>query len=132
MVCIMYDKQGHVLYDPLYDVDESSLSDIDRLGLACCRLNQWEWDEYIGPKPDGFDQLPRWERHPFLMKILATISPKKYAPIRSKSDYITPVIKAIESDIGADTISRCHWVYGLKRTEEEWRKWYYSTEHVTV
>lgn len=39
-------------------VVEEDLTHEERLALAWCRLNRWEWDEYIGPKPDGFDDLP--------------------------------------------------------------------------
>ena len=36
-----------------------NLNKIDRLGLAYCRLNCWEWDNIIGPKPEGFDNASR-------------------------------------------------------------------------
>lgn len=136
---ILYDKEGNLLYHPLYDVDESKLSKIDRLGLAYCQLNSWEWDDYIGPKPEGFDQLPNYDknelkriRHPLLMKILAKINPAKYAPIKTKSDFIDIVIQNIEEEIGEANTSRCHWVYGMKRTEEEWREWYYRNRHIKL
>lgn len=88
--------------------------DIDRLGLAYCRLNTYEWDEILGPKPDGFDNLPKWakKKWPF--------SKKK----RTKSDYVRPAMRAIERIIGETNCSRCWWVYGLGRTEEEWFRWY--------
>ena len=129
-------SHGVVLYDPLYDVDETKLNKVDRMGLAYCRLNSWKWDEYIGPKPAGFDQLPDYDKHslkrinhPVLMKILAKFNPKKYGRVESKSDYLTPAMRSIEAEIGAANTSRCHWVYGMKRTEEEWRKWYYVDRH---
>lgn len=129
------DNDGNVLYDPLYDVDENSLSKIDRLGLAYCRFNSGYWDEIICPKPKGFDGLPDHDRyglerisHPFIMSILSKLFPKKYAKKTTKHDLVIPVMRGIESEIGAANTSRCHWVYGMKRTEEEWREWY-CTEH---
>ena len=126
-------KNRKILRHPLFDVDESALSRIDRLGLAACRLNSWMWDEYVGPKPERFEQLPNYDRyflerisHPFLMKILSRLFPEKYAKTLTKHDFINPVIRGIESEIGEANISRCYWVYGMKRTEEEWRRWYYT------
>lgn len=131
------DRHGVVLYDPLSDVDETKLNRVDRLGLAYCRLNSWAWDEYIGPKPAGFDQLPAYDKynikrieHPVLMKILTKLNPKKYGKVVSKCDYLTPAVRRIEAEIGYANISRCWWVYKLKRTEEEWRKWYYSADRL--
>ena len=46
--------------------------------------------------------------------------------VPTKEDYIDPVMRGIVSEIGAANASRCHWMYGMKRTEEEWRHWYYS------
>lgn len=101
------------------EVDDSMLSAVDRLGVAACRLNCWEWDEIIGPKPEGYDQLPRY-------------IPERPFRIRkglSKHDYTKPAIKAIESIIGKANISRCWWKYVLGRDETEWLKWYVN-EHV--
>lgn len=132
---IIVDAQGNELYNPLYDVDESVLSKTDRLGLAYCRMNDWKWDEFIGPKPEGFDQLPNFDRndrmrnhHPILAKILEKIYPKKYSKILAKDDFIDPAMRGIESEIGEANTSRCWWVYGMFKTEEEWRTWY-CTEH---
>jgi len=133
------DKQWNVLYDPLCDVDEGALSKTDRIGLAYCRLNDWKWDEFIGPKPEGFDDLPNFDRndlkrisHPIIMRFLSCVFPGKYKKKLSKDDFIDLPMRGIKSEIGEANISRCWWVYKMKRTEEEWRKWYYSTEHIKV
>ncbi len=134
----IHDRDGNVLYDPLYDIDEESLSKTDRLGVAYCRLNSWNWDEYICQKPDGFDTLPKFDRyslerinHPVIMRFLSWILPEKFAKKKTKDDYIRRAMKAIEMEIGAANASRCHWVYGMKRTEEEWRAWW-CTEHIPI
>jgi hypothetical protein len=88
---------------------------LDRLGLAWCRLNRFEWDDLIGPKPDGFDALPN---NP----------PKRWIPFLkrkpSKTDYIAPALDAIESIIGEANTSRYWWTLHMHRTEEEWFRWY--------
>lgn len=94
-----------------------NLNKIDRLGLAYCRLNCWEWDNIIGPKPEGFDNLPDFD-------------PKKgrlfHKTQKSKEDYIGPAMKAIESIIGAANVSRCWWKFVLGKTEDEWFRWFVS------
>ncbi|MBD5151288.1 MAG: hypothetical protein HDT16_02060 [Oscillibacter sp.] len=111
--------------------EEASLSQIDRLGLAFCRLNCWEWDDIVGPKPEGFDDLRISDRfsveryrHPFLMWVLEKIDPDTYQRGRYKFDYTHPAIEAITSVIGEANTSRCWWKFELRRTETEWWNWY--------
>lgn len=94
-------------------MDESNLSKIDRLGLAYCRLINYEWDDILGPKPKGFDDLPR-------------SSPKKIWLKRQpcKTGFVRPAMKGIEAMIGEANCSRCWWVFKLGRSEEEWFHWY--------
>lgn len=97
-------------------VDESKLSYIDRLGLAYCRLNCYQWDSLLGPVPAGFDGAPdRPEKRSIFKK--AT---------KSKSDFVWPIMEAIRLIIGDANISRCWWVFVLEATEEEWMRWYVS------
>ena len=66
--------------------DESKLDWVDRLGLAYCRLNRWEWDEsLLGPKPDPHED----------------------------ENYRSRVMIRIETIIGYANVSRCWWVYEL-------------------
>ena len=83
------------------DSDESKLSPIERLGLAYCRLNCWVWDELIGAKPDGFEQMTNEE----------------------KRGYIEPQLNRIEQMLGKPYTDRCWWVYEMGKTEEEWLEW---------
>lgn len=83
------------------DIDEGKLSPIERMGLAYCRLNCWDWDELIGEKPDGFEQMTNKEKH----------------------GYIEPQLDRIEQILGSPYTSRCWWVYELGKTEEEWLEW---------
>ena len=99
--------------------DISSLNDVDRLGVAACRLNCWEWDDILGPKPEGFDSLPEY-------------TPKRHFWERkkvSKHDFVYPARNAIKNIIGEANISRCWWKYILGKSDEEWFRWYIS-EHI--
>ena len=99
-------------------VDESRLTQNERLALAYGRLSGYLWDPILGPKPEGFDDLPRYTE------------PRRFTRKRTpcKSDFVRPAMKAIESIIGEAATSRFWWVYGLGRTEEEWFRWYISPD----
>lgn len=99
----------------LNEEQEKELNYVDRLGLAYCQLNSWEWDDAVGSKPEGFDELPRYDNRKF-----KRIRKK----IKTKDDYLTPAIKRIELIIGRANMSRCWWKFELEKTEEEWKEWY--------
>lgn len=75
---------------------------IDRLGLAWCRLNCYEWDPFLGDEPPGYAQMSNDEKH----------------------TVIRPMMLGIESIIGEANISRCWWKYQITESEEEWLTWY--------
>lgn len=94
-------------------VDEKTLSPIDRLGLAWCRLNKSEWDPILGERPVYLDSLPKrkprwhfWDKRP------------------EKWQEEIKIMHAIERIIGEANTSRCWWIFVLGRTEEEWFHWY--------
>lgn len=94
--------------------DENGLSMIDRLGLAYCRLNCSEWDDILGPKPEGFDDLP-------------SRSPKQGIGRKHqlcKEDFLGAALRGISSIIGEANCSRCWWKFKLGKSEEEWFRWY--------
>lgn len=103
--------------DFMLDIDDSALSGVDRLGVAACRLNHWEWDDILGPKPEGFDDLPNYTPKRTLFR--------RRRPC--KADYVIPAENVIESIIGSHNISRCWWKYVLGKSEEEWFRWYILT-----
>lgn len=91
------------------DIDESALSKTDRLGLAWCRLNCFEWDELVGTKPSGFNMLPEFA--------------EDNAP--SKYQFVIPEMNKIENVIDKANLNRYWWMFALGRSEEEWREWYW-------
>lgn len=116
----------------LTEAEIASLSKVDRLGLACCRFNCGEWDDIIGPKPEGFDDLPEDDEysserihHPIKMRLLSRIFPQKYAKKKNKYDLIAPIMRAFRLELGDANINRCWWKFGLHKSEEEWWLWYY-------
>jgi len=101
----------------LDSIDVSSLNKTDRLGLAYSRLKCALWDEILGPKPVGFDDLPK-----FSEDIKKPFRPRQHT--RSKYDYTNTAAEAIEEIIGEANISRFQWVVVFGRTEEDWFRWY--------
>lgn len=94
------------------EIDESKLSTVERLGLAYCRLNSGEWDELVGPKPEGWDKMPDYDYN------------RQRTLYPTKADYQLRSMQAIENIIGKAEVSRCHWRFELGKTEEEWLAWY--------
>lgn len=100
-----------------YDwVDESTLSFEERLGLAYCRLNTWDWDTIFGPKPEGFDELP--DHIPGIGQT---------APC--KHNLIDPAVLRIERIIGDAGISWAWWKFELRESREAWERWYVTGRH---
>jgi hypothetical protein len=96
-------------------VDESTLNKIDRLGLAYCRLINFEWDDLVGQKPEGFDEMPNYQLKRWWQKKVPT-----------KSDFVRIPSERIESIIGEANTSRCWWKFVLGESEEAWFQWYVS------
>lgn len=94
-------------HDPLALVDETTLTENERIGLAYCRLNCWQWDPIFGPKPPGFDYLPNHQ-----------------GPGMTKHDYIAPIMLELHIHYPDSLFSRSWWIFQMGRTEEEWMDWY--------
>ena len=104
-------------------IDEASLNQIDRLGLAYCRLNTWKWDDVLGPKPEGFDELPDYDKED---------EASACQEVKTKMDYLRRPLQAIEEIIGWVNTSRCWWKFVLGKTDEEWFRWFVSPEYLSV
>lgn len=98
------------------DINKDELSSLDRLGLAYCLLNSYQWDELFGPKPDGFDELP-------------ILGPKEgnlfhFRRGRGKHDYVSPLAKLLRYILG-DALTSFYWCkFTLGDTEDRWEKWF--------
>lgn len=79
------------------------------------RLDRWEWDYRLGPKPEGWDRLPMYHR-----------SSIKKRFCNSKDKIITPIIEEIEIKVGRTKLLEWHWIHNLKRTKEEFREWLFK------
>lgn len=104
------------------EVDEEKLDRTERLVLAWHRLNGYQWDAYVGPKPDGFDSLPDY------------LTPRPLTGHRPlcKSYYVRPVMTAIEETIGAFPLSKFYCDHLSKDTTEDFIQWYFSVERLMV
>ena len=64
---------------------------LERYGRAILRLEQWQWDGVIGPKPDEFDDLPIEERieiiKPRLKEVREIAGPVVESYFRHKIDF---------------------------------------------
>lgn len=88
----------------------SELSFEYRIGLAYNRLTNWEWDELLGPKPDGFDEMPRISKRRLF---------RRRAP--SKFDYISAAMEVLREVCPmADYYANQFRVPPDERTKVEW------------
>lgn len=102
------------------EIEEGTLFSIERLGLAYCRLNVFEWDEIVGEKPPGFDKMPDFPESSDSLDLMK----RNYL---TKHDFLQPAIEAIRELIGEANTSRCWWKFQKIGSEAEWFKWYCGT-----
>lgn len=64
---------------------------LERYGRAILQMEQWEWSDIIGPKPDGFDDLPIEQRveiiKPHLKEAREIVGPVVESYWRHKVDF---------------------------------------------
>lgn len=87
------------------NIDETTLNFEQRLGLAYCRLNSWQWDDIIGPKPNDFDNIEN---------------------LLVKNEYLYEPFQRIINIIGERNCNKYWWMFALDKTEDEWVEWYYK------
>lgn len=93
------DGVTYTVASPYVGIDERKLSITDRLGLAYCRLNSYEWDDLLAGEP------------------------------ATDTSTCCRKMMAIQEIIGEANTSRCWWKFNLGRTEDEWREWYYNKQY---
>ena len=99
--------------------EKMALTDVDRLGLAYCRLNCGLWDNILGPKPDSVVLCGSDEP---TAKVI-------YGIAASEDIKVTEMMAAIQSIIGEANTSRCWWIFILEKSENEWFRWYTVERH---
>lgn len=75
-------------------------------------LNSWRWDDRLGKKPNGWDDLPNYRR---------TSIGKMF--FNSKYKIIRPIMAQIEEEIGKKKLLEWHWIHNLHKTKEEFEAW---------
>ena len=76
-------------------------------------LNNWMWDERIGPKPQGWDEMPRW-----------ISKRRKWFRPRNKYDISNPILKEIAEHIPRYYELRYHHEKTFGSTQEEFDQWW--------
>lgn len=102
-----FDKE---LQDEFAKIEQTNLTDEERLGLAYCRLNSYLWDELIAPCPEGFYDLPCFSNG---------------AGVLTREKYTRRPKKQIKEYLGEAKTSMYWWKFALGRSESEWREWYF-------
>lgn len=99
------------------DKQKEPASLLERYGRAILRLEGWEWDDAIGPKPEGFDALPITEQ-------IRIIEPR----LQRLRDIVGPVVESYYRhtvDFGGDefdwAMDRMRIVAEEKGREESYR-----------
>lgn len=78
-------------------------------------LNIWKWDDRVGDKPDGFDQMPLYNRH-WWHKLMRR---------ETRIDYINPAMSYLQKRVSMREFYFFANVTRSKRmTSEEFEKWW--------
>lgn len=77
-------------------------------------LNEWRWNNLLGEKPEGYDNLPTWNT-----KLIHKIFKRK-----NKDDIVAPIIRLINKNFTEREILHYYWVNRWKQSEEYFEKAY--------
>lgn len=83
--------------------------------LAAIRdsLNNWEWDDRLGSKPDNWDTMPNYSFH-------------ELHKGKTKYDIINPIAESIEKHIGRKECLKYHHLHNLNRTRLQFEWWWWK------
>lgn len=87
---------------------ESLRDDRDRLGHLYVNINSYIWDELLGEKYPGYDDMTYQQKH----------------------EIIGPYFTFVERELSEEETSMYWWLFGLNETYAEWHKWYYDPNNV--
>lgn len=74
------------------------------------KLNRWGWDERIGEKPEGWDEMHYWKIGLW--------------PERTRDNYLRPICERITEIVSEKELLRYHHIHNLHRTNEEFEMWW--------
>lgn len=86
----------------------------ERLGRAYVNMNSWEWDDFVGEKPAGFDTMPSW-----------STDNDDDTNCGVKMYYLSPKMQEITEEIGEAACSWYWWKFALNKCYVQWFLWYY-------
>lgn len=78
------------------------------------KLNSWEWDERCGEEPEGWGEMPKYNRHWY----------HKLIKRKTKTDYIEPVLSFIRTLVPEKELLRFHNVEVLNIPTETFEQWW--------
>lgn len=78
-------------------------------------LNSWRWDDRLGEKPNGWDNLPNFRS--------TRIGERLF---NSKFKIITPIKHEIVCMVGNKKLHEWHWIHNLHKTKEEYEAWLFK------
>lgn len=93
------------------NVESLDKIDIDRIGLAYCRMNGFEWDPIFGEPPKDWNNLYTTNKN------------------RHKDPQFQECFRYLESRLTPRQQSMYWWTIELKRSYEEWLEWYDKHGH---
>lgn len=93
------------MYEKLKSFTTGELCEIDNT------LNGWGWDDRLGEKPEGWDNLPRFDERD---KVI------------TKDTYVSPILRSIEVIVTKKALFRWHYINNLGKTNQEFEDWWDS------
>lgn len=87
----------------------------ERLAQAYLRLMQCEWDDLVGKKPLGFDDMPLIGES----RLFRKSKPGRF-------DYTYPASEMIKEILGPAQLSQLLWTINHGHAGKEWLQWYIS------
>ncbi len=101
-----------------------NLSQFSELELCSIynNLNFWNWDSRLGKKPKRWDKMYNF-KYKFYQKII---------PIKTKSCFISPILKEIRQIVSEKELLRYHHINNLGKTDYEFEIWWQSGIHSQI
>ncbi|MDY0396790.1 hypothetical protein ACFSMW_14685 [Virgibacillus halophilus] len=86
-----------------------SLSKQDLLEIYA-NLNKYQWDYRLGTKPNGFDEMPDYDRNLY----------------QTKYNVLKPYLRLLGSILTEKEVLKYHHIKNLNRTDSEFKWWWFK------